>query len=119
LARGEADTACAEFEKFAASHDDFSAGYNLALAYLRAGRVVESAIEFERLLRRFSEERATNPFDAIRAHYYLGMAHEEAGHMDKAVEQYEEFLTIWRDADSEIGEVHEAKERLARLRQAG
>jgi tetratricopeptide (TPR) repeat protein len=119
LERGEADSACVIFEKIAEDHEGFNIKYNLALAYLKAGRVIESANEFERLLRRYSENRATSPFEAVRAHYYLGIAHEESGRVEEAVEQYEEFLKVWKDADPVIEGVRDAKERLARLRQTG
>ena len=119
LEKGEVDTACVEFEKITGTHEGFNIKYNLALAYLKAGRVIESANEFERLLRRYSEERATKPFESVRAHYYLGVAHEEAGRMDKAIKQYEEFLGIWKNADPAIDGISDAKERLARLRQTG
>jgi hypothetical protein len=48
----------------------------------------------------------------------LGIAYEQSGWTGKAIEQYEEFLDIWKDADPGIAEVEDARERLARLKDA-
>ena len=52
----------------------------------------------------------------MKAHYLLGVAYEKSGWNKKAIEQYEEFLEIWKDADPGIPEVEDAKERLANLK---
>ena len=52
----------------------------------------------------------------MQIHYLLGQAYEESGWTEMAIEQYEEFLDIWKDADPGLVEVEDAKERLARLR---
>jgi len=39
------------------------------------------------------------------------------GNTTKAIENYEKFLDLWKDADSGIAEVENAKNRLAGLRQ--
>jgi len=52
------------------------------------------------------------------AHYLLGTAYEESGWTSKAVEQYQQFLDILKDADPGIEVIDEAEERLARLKVA-
>ncbi len=46
----------------------------------------------------------------------LGKIHEDQGNRDKAIEHYEKFLDLWKDADPGIREVEDGKKRLAALR---
>ena len=55
----------------------------------------------------------------MRCHYYLGLAYERSGWNRKAIEQYERFLEIWKQADPILVEVKDARERLERLKTAG
>jgi len=91
----------------------------LARAYLDAGRHGEAVNLLESVLSRYDEARAIRPIWSVRGHYYLGLAYERSGWDRKAVEQYEEFLEIWNDADPVLTEVQDARQRLERLRAAG
>jgi hypothetical protein len=46
----------------------------------------------------------------------LGKIYEQIGWEGKAIEHYEKFLALWKDADPGIAEVDDARERLARLK---
>ena len=52
-----------------------------------------------------------------KALYMLGRIHEEQGSPEDAKMYYEKFLTIWADADENLPEPHDARKRLARLKQ--
>ena len=119
LAEGNYDQACKDFEDADPLGEAFLPGFFGALALFKAGRTVESANAFEKLLRRYSEDRATYPVQSVQAYYYLGLAQEELGRTDEAIKNYEEFLSIWKDADPGIEGLADAKSRLARLRQPG
>jgi DNA-binding SARP family transcriptional activator len=43
----------------------------------------------------------------------LGKIYEQRGYKGKAIENYEKFLNLWKDADPGIAEVEDAKDRLA------
>jgi len=46
----------------------------------------------------------------------LGKICEQKGWEGKAIENYEKFLDLWKDADLGIPEVEDAKKRLAGLK---
>jgi serine/threonine protein kinase/predicted Zn-dependent protease len=88
---------------------------HLAEIYLKKGRLDEAVAELEKALSRYDDDRvwATT---AVKAYYLLGLAYEKSGWNKKAIEKYEEFLDIWKDADPGIPEVQDAKERIEKLR---
>jgi tetratricopeptide (TPR) repeat protein len=88
----------------------------LAQAYLELGRLGEAVLLLEQALSRYDVSRALHPIFAMKAYYVLGLAYEKSGWKAKAIEKYEEFLDIWKDADPGIPEVQDAKERLQKLR---
>jgi tetratricopeptide (TPR) repeat protein len=88
----------------------------LSEAYLGSGKIGEAVAELERALSRYDDSRVNSPIWAVKAYYLLGLAYEKSGWTAKAIEQYEEFLDIWKDADPGIPEVADAKERIEKLR---
>jgi tetratricopeptide (TPR) repeat protein len=114
--KDDTTAALSEFERLADATPDFWAHFTLAEAYLESGRLGEAVTEFERVLSRYDSNRALCAFRAVKAHYLLGLAYQKSGWDKKAIEQYEEFLEIWKDADPGIPEVEDAKERLKKLR---
>jgi len=48
--------------------------------------------------------------------YYLGLAYEALGEADKAVAEYEEIMKYWGNADHELKDIADTRERLNRLR---
>jgi tetratricopeptide (TPR) repeat protein len=50
-----------------------------------------------------------------RSFYMLGKIYQEKGDKTKAIENYEKFLDLWKDADPGLPEVEDAKERVASL----
>jgi tetratricopeptide (TPR) repeat protein len=63
-----------------------------------------------------ASHRAQYPFEAVKAHYVLGLAYERSGWTKGAMKQYGEFLEIWKDADPGIPEIEDARQRLAQLK---
>ena len=51
-------------------------------------------------------------FEYVNSFYMLGKIHEQQGDTSKAIEHYQKFLTLWKDADPGIAEVEDAKKRL-------
>jgi tetratricopeptide (TPR) repeat protein/predicted Ser/Thr protein kinase len=117
-ARGDLSAAIADYEKA----NEESPGPNyfcraiLAHAYLKAGKLGEAVSMFEKVLSRYDSDRISAVPDCVKDHYDLAGAYEKSGWTAKAIEQYQEFLEIWKDADPGIPEVEDARQRLARLK---
>jgi tetratricopeptide (TPR) repeat protein len=77
---------------------------------------IEGAIAAYEILLTVDPETATRQLTHPLYHYRLAALYEQKGWAGKAIEQYERFLELWRDASPGIAEVIEAKKRLARLK---
>lgn len=117
-AKGNTETAITYVEEAGkeAPSPFFHIQFHLARVYLESGRLGEAVTEFEKVLSRYDGWRALNTIWAVKAHYLLGLAYEESGWSKKAIDKYEEFLEIWKDADPGIPEVEDAKQRLKALK---
>jgi len=83
-------------------------------AYLAAKRGAEAAAEFQKIL----DHRgivATDPVGAL-AHLQSGRAFVLSGDKAKAKTAYQDFLTLWKDADADIPIYQQAKAEYAKLR---
>jgi tetratricopeptide (TPR) repeat protein/predicted Ser/Thr protein kinase len=116
-ARGELPAAIADYEKANDGAPEPVYAYRaiLAEAYLKAGKLGEAVAMFEKGLLRYDEGRTSWVPPCVKGHYTLATAYEKSGWTAKAVEQYREFLEIWKDADPGIPEVEDARRRLAAL----
>jgi eukaryotic-like serine/threonine-protein kinase len=87
--------------------------YVRGLAYLNARQGSEAAAEFQKIL----DHRAivvSDPIGAL-AHLQFGRAMALSGEKTKAKTAYQEFLTLWKDADSDIPILRQAKAEYAKL----
>jgi serine/threonine protein kinase len=117
-ARGNIDDAIGYYEKGLEVSPEPYFYYRSVLgeAYLETGKLDRAVSVLEEALSRYDEVRALVPVRSVKAHYSLGQAYEKSGWTSKAIEQYETFLDIWKDADPGIPAVEDARRRLARLR---
>jgi hypothetical protein len=82
-------------------------------AYLSAHRGREAAVEFQKIL----DHRGivvNGPIGAL-THLQLGRAYAMQGDTAKARTAYQEFLTLWKDADTDIPILRQAKAEYAKL----
>ena len=116
LQKNDPETACRHLEiSDSLETNNFQIRYRLAKAHLMAQRVDEAITILEDILTRYDEDRLDSPVVSVRGHYLLGTAYQLAGRNDEAIEQYRTFLEIWKDADPELDEVPDAKNRLKEL----
>ncbi|MGB2990501.1 MAG: protein kinase, partial [Candidatus Zixiibacteriota bacterium] len=116
LAKGNTEAAVADLDKADQIIIEFYIRYLLYKTHLEAGKVGEAVTSLEKMLSKYTAGRASIATWGVKAHYLLGLAYEKSGWNSKAVEKYEEFLEIWKDADPGIPEVEDARERVARLK---
>jgi tetratricopeptide (TPR) repeat protein len=84
--------------------DHASIRWRLAVNYLAQGKYDLAHLELDRVI-------SINP-----SFYMLGKICEKKGWEGKAIEHYEKFLDLWKDADPGLPEVEDAKERLVKLK---
>ena len=116
LAKGNPEEAVVDLEKADQIIIEFYIRYLLCQAYLEADKVGEAVTGLEKMLSKYTAGRAGIATWGVKAHYLLGLAYEKSGWNSKAIEKYQEFLDVWKDADPGIPEVEDAKDRVARLK---
>jgi tetratricopeptide (TPR) repeat protein/tRNA A-37 threonylcarbamoyl transferase component Bud32 len=89
---------------------------SLALAYYESGDLDKALREYERITT-LTTGRLGNGDIYTKSFYMLGKIYEQQGNTAFAIEYYEKFLDLWKDADPGIAEVDDARERLAGLKQ--
>jgi DNA-binding winged helix-turn-helix (wHTH) protein len=107
---GSANTGGSEFLLGAGN---LYSAYVRGLAYLAAHRDAEAAGEFQKIL----DHRGiviSDPIGAL-AHLQLGRAYALLGDKTKAKSAYQDFLTLWKDADPNIPILKEAQAEYANL----
>jgi len=87
----------------------------LARAYQQKGETDKAIAEYERLIT-FDPQSDDRSLIHPLYHFRLAKLYEEKGWEGKAIEHYEKFLELWKDADLGIGEVAEARGKLANIK---
>jgi tetratricopeptide (TPR) repeat protein/TolB-like protein len=88
----------------------------LARAYFESGEMENAKKEYEHISR-LTSGRATDSDIFAKSFYMLGRIYEQQEERENAIEHYERFLELWKNADPGLVEVEDAKARLAALRQ--
>jgi tetratricopeptide (TPR) repeat protein len=88
---------------------------SLALAYYKAGDIDNAQEEYEKITALTTGRLHYGDIYA-KSFYMLGKIYEQQGDKAKAIEHYERFLDLWKDADPGIAEIEDAKKRLAGLK---
>jgi serine/threonine protein kinase/tetratricopeptide (TPR) repeat protein len=87
----------------------------LARAYLQNGEIDKAIAEYERLVS-FDPKSRSRHLVHPKYFYKLAKLYEEKGWKGKAIENYQKFLDLWKDADPGFAELEDARKRLAGLK---
>jgi Tfp pilus assembly protein PilF len=92
----------------------FLPNYVRGLTYLRGGLGNAAASEFQRII----DHRGSSPAapEHALAHLGLARAYSLAGDKSRSLKAYEEFLTLWKDADPDVPLLGEAKAEYAKMK---
>jgi eukaryotic-like serine/threonine-protein kinase len=115
LGRGDSSTAI-EALQAAARYElsDMRVVYVRGQAYLAAHQGNEAAAEFQKILD-YRGIVFNEPIGAL-AHLQIGRAYAMQGDKAKARAAYQDFLTLWKDADPDIPVLKQAKAEYAKLK---
>ncbi len=111
---GNYDSALAVLEK--RSLDNFTIKVTIGSIRLAAGQTEKAVSHLEEAMSEYTVNRFYHPERSVMGHYYLAQAYEAAGRTNDAIEQYETFLDIWKNADEGLRPVEDARARLTRLK---
>jgi len=88
---------------------------SLALAYIKSGNLDKAREEYEKITS-LTTGRAAGGDIYAKSFFILGKIYEQKGQNSKAIEHYEKFLDLWKDADPGIAEIEDTRKRLATLK---
>ncbi|MFQ5885126.1 MAG: tetratricopeptide repeat protein, partial [Thermoplasmata archaeon] len=120
-AKGEYEDAIRDFQMYIqrlGPGAKMRSGYNLAQCYFESGQN-ERAIEAIQTAQRIFMHTFGAPWRAAfypRGFYLLGKIYEKKGDERLAIENYEKFLDLWKDADGDLPDLIDVKARLAKLK---
>ena len=87
---------------------------SLASAYYQAGDLERALKEYENIIS-LTMGRLFYGDIYAKSHYMLGKIYQQMDWKGKAIENYETFLNLWKDADPDIPELMDAKKQLKNL----
>jgi serine/threonine protein kinase/Tfp pilus assembly protein PilF len=88
---------------------------SLARAYYALENIDKAQAQYERIISSSSGRSSFGDVYAL-SYYALGKIYEQKAWKGKAIEHYEKFLELWKDADPGFPEVEDAKKRLAAIK---
>ncbi|MBI1804708.1 MAG: protein kinase [Ignavibacteriae bacterium] len=92
------------------------------ICLFKAGRTGEAIAEFQQQTNYFPEDtpdRRDWPITSVISQYWTGVAYEQQHDIVKAIESYNNFMRIWKDADRDLPVLISVRSRLERLRKMG
>jgi tetratricopeptide (TPR) repeat protein len=86
-----------------------------AFAYFQNGNLEKAQEEYEYIQAIITGILYFGHF-YVKSFYMLGRIYEQQGKKEEAIQQYEKFLQLWKEAEPGIPEIEDAKNKLASLK---
>jgi serine/threonine protein kinase/Tfp pilus assembly protein PilF len=86
----------------------------LARAYIKKGKIGKAIAEYERLIH-FHPDSRDRRIMHPKYHYDVARLYQENGQKHKAIQHYQKFLELWKNADENIPEFIDAGKQLKKL----
>ena len=115
-AEGKLVQARDSFKKAAGGLTDFHIEFMLARTLIDLGEYDTAVVVLERQVENYSNMKLRLPIWAVETHYLLARACEETGRVERALDQYREFLAYWGDSREGVESIADARRRLSRLK---
>ena len=112
LARGRHDDALVNLSMALTEIDYPEYQGSLGRAYLAAGNLVQAEARFLRLINLKGDSKLHTPDEYVVGYFWLGQVYDKMGREEEAKSMYRKFLTFWGEADIQLAEIVEAKNRL-------
>ena len=88
--------------------------YELAFTYYKAGDLDKALDKFEKITKLTLGRLYFGDLYA-KSFYYLGKTNQKKDHEGKAIDNYEKFLDLWKNADPGLPEKEDARKQLKKL----
>jgi serine/threonine protein kinase/Tfp pilus assembly protein PilF len=92
--------------------------FQLAECQFQNNRLDDAIESLKRLQKIYSNVAGFRATYYPKSYYFLGKIYEKKGNANLAIKNYEKFLTLWKDADKDLPDSIDAKERLSKLKGA-
>jgi tetratricopeptide (TPR) repeat protein len=112
---GDTSFAIENFVK-ASAGGSFFPSYMLGIVYLESGQYEEAIMTFNAIRNDYATWRNFGAIQTVKLHYYLGRAYEESRWYIRAIDEYNEFINLWKNADRDIKEIEDARKRRTKLK---
>ena len=89
-------------------------GFLSAQCYVKKGELDKAVNEIKKSQAFY---RYAHSLTYPQGFYLLGKIYEKKGDAQRAIQNYEKFLDLWKDADKDLPDLIEAKKRLAKLKE--
>jgi tetratricopeptide (TPR) repeat protein len=105
-------------QRFAVADLEILFLYSLAECQFDSGQLDKAERSLHKLLQVFNDDYGHRAVFFPKSLYFLAKIYEEQNDRKRAVEHYERFLDLWKDADEDLPDLIDAKKRLSALQKS-